>query len=144
MFIKLARDLSLSGTKFPLKMEWFGDLLRKPEFRNNSELNDNQNVYGLCDISRNVLILLSIFNIVLTLFTKWNWKFLRNRNWKFFLFILKRSVIPEQRSGNFWFKVKKSFQKSIRISGTFSTMEMEKILGSFPYVNCNPELWWKP
>ena len=31
-----------------------------------------------------------------------------------------------------------------RFSGTFSIMEMEKISGSFPYVNRNPELRWKP
>jgi len=31
-----------------------------------------------------------------------------------------------------------------RISGTFSIMEMEKISGSFPYVNRNPEFRWKP
>ena len=52
----------------------------------------------------------------------------------------ERSVIPEQRSGNFRFTEKKSF----RNSGTFSIMEMEKISGSFPYVNRNPEFRWKP
>ena len=30
-----------------------------------------------------------------------------------------------------------------RFSGTFSIMEMEKISGSFPYVNRNPEFRWK-
>ena len=35
-------------------------------------------------------------------------------------------------------------KKSFRNSGTFSIMEMEKISGSFSYVNRNPEFWWKP
>jgi len=30
------------------------------------------------------------------------------------------------------------------ITVTFSIMEMEKISGSFPYVNRNPEFRWKP
>jgi len=30
------------------------------------------------------------------------------------------------------------------LSRTFSIMEMEKISGSFPYVNSNPEFRWKP
>ena len=38
----------------------------------------------------------------------------------------------------------KSFQKSFQNSGIFSIMEMEKISGSFPYVNHNPEFRWKP
>ena len=39
---------------------------------------------------------------------------------------------------------KKSFPKSFRISRTFSIVKMEKNSGSFPYVNRNPEFWWKP
>ena len=36
-----------------------------------------------------------------------------------------------------------SLKKSFRNSGTFYIMEMEKI-GSFPYVNFNPEFLMKP
>ena len=39
----------------------------------------------------------------------------------------RKKIVPE-----FWFSV------------TFSIMEMEKISGSFPYVNRNPEFRWKP
>jgi len=52
-----------------------------------------------------------------------------------------RNDIPE-RSGNFRFT--KKIVPEFRFSGTFSVMEMEKISGSFPYVNRNPEFRWKP
>ena len=73
-----------------------------------------------------------------------------------------RNDIPE-RSGNFRNSVtilnsRTTFRKfpfygkkivpeivpEFRFSGTFSIMEMEKISGSFPYVNSNPEFRWKP
>ena len=38
----------------------------------------------------------------------------------------------------------KKIVPEFRFSGTFSIMEMEKISGSFPYVNRNPEIRWKP
>ena len=60
--------------------------------------------------------------------------------------IPERSVIPEQRSGNFCFTEKNvpEIVLEFRFSGTFSIMEKEKISGSFPYVNRNPEFRWKP
>ena len=44
-----------------LEMEWSGNLLRKPEFRDNSGSNGNRNVYGLRDV---------------------NWKIFRFTEWK--------------------------------------------------------------
>ena len=41
--------------------------------------------------------------------------------------VLRKKIVPE-----------------FRFSRTFSIMEMEKISGSFPYVNRNPEFRWKP
>ena len=72
-----------------------------------------------------------------------------------------RNDIPE-RSGNFRnvseFRNDPEFRNNVpeisvlrkkivpefRFSGTFSIMEMEKISGSFPYVNRNPEFRLKP
>ena len=48
------------------------------------------------------------------------------------------------RSGISFRKIVPEIVKEFRFSGTISIMEMEKIYGSFPYVNRNPVIRWKP
>ena len=53
-------------------------------------------------------------------------------------------IVPE--TGNFRNDFPEHFRNvpEFRFSGTISIMEMEKISGSFPCVNRNPEFRWKP
>ena len=59
----------------------------------------------------------------------------------YWFYLLHKFKMSSLFSGNFQFTKKTVLE--FQISGTFSTMEMEKISGSFPYVKCNQEFLLK-